>query len=115
MEVEAENSGVLVDLNPENLEEPAPYVDSDVDVPAEAPVEEEFEETAQVGQKRSWPQMDTGRAKRCKKEVDAIRELFVDELDMTDPTMVSEYAEEIFKYMEELEVGSSCLLTVTFG
>ncbi len=31
--------------------------------------------------------------------------MFVDEVDMFDTTMVSEYADEIFAYMEGLEVN----------
>jgi G2/mitotic-specific cyclin 2 len=51
-----------------------------------------------------WPAVSPERAERYKQEVEAIREVFEDEQDMFDTTMVSEYAEEIFQYMTELEV-----------
>ncbi|CAA7267137.1 unnamed protein product [Cyclocybe aegerita] len=52
---------------------------------------------------RVWPEVSTEKALRAKKEMQAIREAFEDEVDMYDTTMVSEYAEEIFEYMCELE------------
>lgn len=55
----------------------------------------------------SWPQVSPQRAERYRQEVEAIREVFEDEQDMFDTTMVSEYAEEIFVYMNELEVSLS--------
>ncbi|KII89899.1 hypothetical protein PLICRDRAFT_108799 [Plicaturopsis crispa FD-325 SS-3] len=65
----------------------------------------EVEDTAKLatGSHRVWPECNTERAQRYRKEVDDIREVFHDELDTMDPTMVSEYAEEIFEYMNELE------------
>jgi hypothetical protein len=53
---------------------------------------------------RIWPEIGTERAARYAKELQAIRETFHDEVDMFDTTMVSEYAEEIFEYMCDLEV-----------
>lgn len=67
----------------------------------------EVEETAKVDvpkPARVWPEVSTEHAARYRKEIDAIRESFEDEADVYDTTMVSEYAEEIFEYMEELEV-----------
>lgn len=55
-----------------------------------------------------WPEASPERAERYRRQVQAIRDVFVDEPDMYDTTMVSEYSEEIFEYMSELEV---CLLT----
>ncbi|KXN91726.1 G2/mitotic-specific cyclin cdc13, partial [Leucoagaricus sp. SymC.cos] len=52
---------------------------------------------------RIWPEIGTERALRYSKELRAIRETFHDEVDMFDTTMVSEYAEEIFEYMCDLE------------
>lgn len=71
--------------------------------------EEEVEETAKVAvaaAPRVWPDVSTDKAIRYRKEVNAIREVFEDEVDMYDTTMVSEYAEEIFDYMCDLEVLS---------
>ena len=52
-----------------------------------------------------WPEASPERAERYRRQVQAIRDVFEDEPDMYDTTMVSEYAEEIFQYMSELEVG----------
>ncbi|KNE87875.1 hypothetical protein PSTG_18733, partial [Puccinia striiformis f. sp. tritici PST-78] len=41
----------------------------------------------------------------CTQIIAAIRRDFQEELDFWDATMVAEYSEEIFKYMEELEVS----------
>lgn len=50
-----------------------------------------------------WPDAPTHRRLRYAREVDAIREVFEDDPDC-DPAMVSEYADDIFSYMEDLEV-----------
>jgi G2/mitotic-specific cyclin 2 len=66
-----------------------------------------MEETTQLPPakvQRIWPEVATDRRIKCEKEIQAIREMFQDEVDMYDTTMVSEYAEEIFDYMCELEV-----------
>lgn len=56
-----------------------------------------------------WPGVSTEKRQRYKREVDAIREVFEDEVDVFDTTMVSEYSEDIFEYMCELEVSFSIL------
>lgn len=70
--------------------------------------DEEVEDTARVmassKRQRVWPEVSTDHAARYRREVDAVREAFVDEVDMFDTTMVSEYSEDIFDYMYELEV-----------
>ena len=53
---------------------------------------------------RVWPELGTERKQRFQSQVDQIREYFHDEPDEEDPTMVSEYADEIFGYMHDLEV-----------
>ncbi|KAH7928087.1 hypothetical protein BV22DRAFT_1103275 [Leucogyrophana mollusca] len=69
--------------------------------------EEEVEETAKVTieakSPRIWPDVDTERAMRHHREVTEIQRTLEDEVDFFDTTMVSEYAEEIFKYMSDLE------------
>lgn len=78
-------------------------------VGVESSEEEDIEETTQpppAKVQRVWPEVATDRRLRCEKEVQAIRDMFQDEVDMYDPTMVSEYAEEIFEYMCDLEVCS---------
>ncbi|KAF8227262.1 hypothetical protein L208DRAFT_1297353 [Tricholoma matsutake] len=75
-------------------------------VGVESSEEEDIEETTQpppAKVQRVWPEVATDRRLRCEKEVQAIRDMFQDEVDMYDPTMVSEYAEEIFEYMCDLE------------
>ncbi|TFK40299.1 cyclin-like protein [Crucibulum laeve] len=52
---------------------------------------------------RVWPEVSTDRKLKYETEVHAIRAAFEDEVDMYDTTMVSEYAEEIFEYMGDLE------------
>lgn len=54
---------------------------------------------------RIWPEVGTARAHRFQREIDQIREVFEEVDEEEDPTMVSEYADEIFEYMTELEVG----------
>ena len=69
--------------------------------------DEEEEETAKVSEAkpaRIWPDVSTDRAERYRREVRKIRDSFEEEVDMEDTTMVSEYAEEIYDYMCELEV-----------
>ncbi|OBZ72496.1 G2/mitotic-specific cyclin cdc13 [Grifola frondosa] len=63
--------------------------------------EEEIERAAK--RQRIWPEVSTERAIRYRREVDQIRETFEDEVDEFDTTMVSEYADEIFEYMNQLE------------
>ncbi|KAL4247200.1 cyclin family protein [Abortiporus biennis] len=52
---------------------------------------------------RVWPEVSTARAARFRRELDDVKEIFQDEIDEEDTTMVSEYANEIFQYMTELE------------
>lgn len=71
----------------------------------------ETEDTAKVQTsssakpERVWPEVSTERRQKYRREVDAIREVFEDDVDVFDTTMVSEYSEDIFEYMCELEVG----------
>ncbi|KAJ6619684.1 cyclin-like protein [Mycena sp. CBHHK59/15] len=65
--------------------------------------EPEEEPTSAVKPPRVWPEVSTERALQYQKEVRAIRENFQDDVDIFDTTMVSEYSEEIFEYMSELE------------
>lgn len=70
--------------------------------------EEEFDDAEEVMYERPsrcWPEVSTARATKFRKEVDDIKEIFQDEIDEEDTTMVSEYANEIFEYMNELEVS----------
>ncbi len=62
-----------------------------------------------------WPDAPTHRRLRYAREVEAVREVFEDDPDY-DPAMVSEYADDIFTYMQDLEVCrtfSQSILTLT--
>ncbi|GLB40187.1 putative cyclin family protein [Lyophyllum shimeji] len=52
---------------------------------------------------RIWPEVSTVKRLRYKSEVEAVHEMFEDRIDVLDPSMVSEYSEEIFEYMCDLE------------
>ncbi|KAJ7494668.1 cyclin [Mycena galericulata] len=84
----------------EEVEEMALVEDSEEDQ-----LEDEAEEETATAPKppRVWPDVSTERALQYQKEVQAIREAFQDDVDIYDTTMVSEYAEDIFEYMNELE------------
>jgi molecular chaperone GrpE (heat shock protein) len=77
-----------------------------VDESEEDQLEDEAEEETATAAKpaRVWPDVSTERALQYQKEVQAIREAFQDDVDIYDTTMVSEYAEDIFEYMNDLEV-----------
>ena len=86
-------------------------VEAMIGVDDDSDAEEELENlalppaTVEPKRRRFWPELDTERAERYKQEVEAIREAFEDEVDIYDTTMVSEYSEEIFEYMSQLEVN----------
>ncbi|KAJ7773200.1 cyclin [Mycena metata] len=106
MDVE-EDEGVDLELDAAEEE----LVDEEVDVMSgvedneEDQLEDELEEeTATAGKpSRVWPDVSTERALQYQKEVQAIRDAFQDDVDIYDTTMVSEYAEDIFEYMNDLE------------
>lgn len=51
----------------------------------------------------NWLMLPPEEELECQQVIQAIRRDFQEELDFWDATMVAEYSEEIFKYMEELE------------
>ncbi|KAF7312334.1 Cyclin N-terminal domain-containing protein [Mycena indigotica] len=67
--------------------------------------EDDEDEGTATGPKvvRVWPDITPERALQYEKEVEAIRQAFQDDVDIYDTTMVSEYADEIFEYMNDLE------------
>lgn len=80
-------------------------VDEMVGVQEQGTPEQEEKSTVAVAKSpRIWPDVDTERAMRHYREIAEIQETFEDEVDYLDTTMVSEYSEEIFKYMNDLEV-----------
>ena len=72
--------------------------------PEEDEVAQIEDEQPAAKRQRIWPEVSTVRAQRYRQELDEIKEHFHDEVDEFDTTMVSEYAEDIFEYMQELEV-----------
>ncbi|TFK50110.1 A/B/D/E cyclin [Heliocybe sulcata] len=72
-------------------------VDSDVDEL------EEQEEVAPPNAARVWPEVSTEQGKRYKQELETVKATYEDEVDIFDTTMVSEYSDDIFEYMAELE------------
>ena len=74
--------------------------------------QEDIDEEPIAKRQRVWPEVSTVRAQRYRRELDDIKEHFHDEVDEFDTTMVSEYAEDIFQYMQELEVRSTGALSL---
>jgi len=52
-----------------------------------------------------WIRLNDEDMAQVAEQLDVIRSSFKDDVDMFDTTMVAEYAEDIFKHMEELEVS----------
>ncbi|EIN03731.1 hypothetical protein PUNSTDRAFT_93743 [Punctularia strigosozonata HHB-11173 SS5] len=96
-EYEAEHSAVMGEQEVEALV----GADSDIELEEEVDLD-----AVQAELERVWPDMPTAHRRKCEAEVERIRETFgQEELEpgMMDPSMVSEYADEIFEYMQELE------------
>jgi hypothetical protein len=114
-EMDIESEHVARDYDDEDLIANEREVETMVDVD-DSETEDELDEIAGASSSvkpqppQHWPALDTEQADRYRREVEAIREVFEDEADMYDMTMVSEYSEEIFEYMTQLEV--SPMLTV---
>jgi hypothetical protein len=102
MEVEASDDSV----SDNSSEEGSSVKGEDKEVEALIHPDGEEKRKASPSPKRPkvWPEFDTECAIRSKKAVDAIREVFEDEVDPYQPTMASEYCDEVFEYMEQLEV-----------
>ncbi|CEL55565.1 G2/mitotic-specific cyclin cdc13 OS=Schizosaccharomyces pombe (strain 972 / ATCC 24843) GN=cdc13 PE=1 SV=1 [Rhizoctonia solani AG-1 IB] len=70
---------------------------------AEEAYDEEDSMEADEYDPEDWLHLSPDRLARSEAQVNAIRETFKDEVDEWDTTMVSEYADEIFAYMESME------------
>lgn len=81
--------------------------EAEVDVDVDVEQEEELAEIQMEKPVRYWPEVGTARAARFKHQLNEIKEVFHDQVEEDDMTMVSEYANEIFDYMNELEVSLS--------
>ena len=80
----------------------------------ESEPEDKMEPSTTTKPPRIWPEFTTEHAHRYREEVQTIRESYQDVVDMYDTTMVSEYAEEIFEYMGDLEVRFFLILSNDF-
>ncbi|KAL6299874.1 cyclin-like protein [Sparassis latifolia] len=65
--------------------------------------DEEAQCIANAKAARVWPEVSTDRAQRYSRQIEDIKETFNDPSDEFDMTMVSEYSDDIFEYMQELE------------
>lgn len=108
VELKEEDQHIESDLEDvQNYEEEEIVIKEQVEEPMlmeESGTEDEMEPSTATKPPRIWPEFATERAVRHREEVQAIRQSYQDVVDMYDTTMVSEYAEEIFEYMGELEV-----------
>ncbi|KAH9838411.1 cyclin [Rhodofomes roseus] len=97
MDVEYQDGVPTQDIQ---VEDDEAYVVDERDTEAMEPdaVEDEPEQAPRV-----WPEMSTERAQRYQREIDEIKYRYKDPVDEFDMTMVSEYAEDIFDYMNDLE------------
>ena len=59
-----------------------------------------------------WPEYSPAHAARYASEISALRAKFQEEEEEHDSTMVHEYADEIFEYMNTLEVRLDLYRTV---
>jgi G2/mitotic-specific cyclin 2 len=53
-----------------------------------------------------WPDLDHTVEQECVERIKMVKQSFNEEIDPQDTTMVSEYSEDILKYMGELEVST---------
>ncbi|KAF8625557.1 hypothetical protein AX15_005322 [Amanita polypyramis BW_CC] len=94
----------------QQVEELLKHIRRETEVEAMAGVEENEEEQdgavpslTDSKSSKMWPDMDTSMLDRCQRKVEAVREVYEDVVNLYDTSMVSEYSDEIFKYMGELE------------
>ncbi|TCD64289.1 hypothetical protein EIP91_004297 [Steccherinum ochraceum] len=102
MDVEEHDPTEVVDEEDHVLVVSQEEVETMVGVEGEVILDDDEDELAEKPM-RIWPEISTVRANRFRSEIDQIKEVFQDEVDDDDTTMVSEYANEIFSYMNELE------------
>ena len=67
---------------------------------------DEEEEDEEEEDEEDWLRMSEDEAQRVEEQLATIRSTFKDDVDMFDTTMVAEYADDIFKHMEELELST---------
>ena len=101
-ELDRENSMDVEEATPEReVEAMIEVADSDDEDNAAAPTQ-----VAPVapGKQYLWPEYSPAHAARYASEISALRAKFQEEEEEHDSTMVHEYADEIFEYMNSLEV-----------
>lgn len=106
MDAEDEDMDIEEDVIEHQVEEnmpdsPVEPIESDADYDDELEFEEE---TDSVPVSHIWPELSPVAAEKYRSEIEHIQTNFHDEVSDWDTTMVSEYSEEIFQYMERLEV-----------
>ncbi|KAI1797375.1 cyclin-like protein [Ganoderma leucocontextum] len=104
MEVEEHIVGSVVDQYAADDADLTEFSDREEDLHHEEDEGEQNEDERPLAKRqRVWPEVSTARAHRYRRELEDIKDHFHDEVDEFDTTMVSEYAEDIFDYMQELE------------
>jgi hypothetical protein len=83
---------------------PSPESETTTTPKSEARCPEELFEQMSDG---DWLYAPPEKRLEYRKEVERVASTFKDEADLDDPTMVAEYADEIFEYMSKLEVQSA--------
>jgi len=63
------------------------------------------DEDEEVDDPEDWVKLGVEDQEEVEAVLGEVRDNFQDEVDLWDTTMVAEYAEDIFAYMEELEVS----------
>ncbi|KAF9236594.1 cyclin-like protein, partial [Melanogaster broomeanus] len=102
MDVEREDEELVADpelsiVNENEVEEMVGIQETEI-------LEEDVQpETREPKSPHMWPDVDTERALKHYREIAEVQQTYQDEVDVFDTTMVSEYSDEIFNYMAELE------------
>lgn len=82
-----------------------PVIDSRIDEESSFGDASEEEEEEEEEDEDDWLRLSDEEMVRAEDELALIRSTFKDDVDMFDTTMVAEYADEIFKHMEDLEIS----------
>lgn len=94
------NGGMEVDVNGDDAAFSTALLNKHRDDQSETDEDEDFEDPD------DWVRMMPDEAEEAADMLEDVRTTFVDDVDLFDTTMVAEYAEDIFHYMEKLEVRS---------
>lgn len=95
-----------MDVDPKRLDgDMIPMLDSRIDEEGSFGDASDDEEEEEEEDDEDWLRLSDEEMVRAEDELAMIRSTFKDDVDMFDTTMVAEYAEEIFKHMEDLELS----------